>query len=102
LETLVRVWLIDRGVAFHHHAAIPGVGEVDFLIGDSLILETDGKIGHDDAAGRARDYRRDTAAAIQGYVTVRFSYEQIMFYWARCEAQIVEHLSRGDHRRRIR
>ena len=81
---------------------IPGVGEVDFLVGDSLIIETDGKQGHDDAAGHARDYRRDTASATQGYVTARFSYAQVMFHWRTCEAQLLEHLSRRDHRRRIR
>jgi len=102
LESMVRVWLIDRGIPFVHHALIPGVGEVDFLIGRSLIIETDGKPGHDDGEGRRRDYARDTAAAISGHITIRLSYRQVMFDWPSCEQQILEHLSRGDHQRVIR
>lgn len=102
LESITRVWLIDRGIPFVLHAAVDGVGEVDFLIGRSLILETDGKPGHADADGRPRDYRRDTAAASRGYIVIRLNYAQVMFDWPACERQILEHLSRGDHRRAIR
>ena len=102
LESIVRVWLIDRGIPFVLHPAIAGVGEVDFLVGESLIIETDGQLGHDDREGRRRDYRRDTAAASRGYLAVRLNYAQVMFGWASCERQLLEHLGRGDHRRPIR
>jgi len=102
LESIVRVWLLDRDLPFEHHPRIPGVGETDFLVGSSLIVETDGKTGHDDPDSRRRDYRRDTAAASEGYITVRLNYSQVMFDWRSCERQLLEHLSRGDHRRPIR
>lgn len=101
LESMVRVWLRDRRVPFVLHAPIAGVGEVDFLVGESLIIESDGRKGHDDLEGQRRDYRRDTAAAGRGYITVRLNYPQIMHDWPACERQILEHLGRGDHRRPI-
>ncbi len=102
LESIVRTWLIDRDIPFILHPVIDGVGEVDFLVGRSLLIETDGKSGHDDEKGRPRDYRRDTAAASRGYIVIRLNYGQVMFDWAACERQILEHLGRGDHRRAIR
>ena len=101
LESIVRAWLIDRGIPFILHPSVAGVGEVDFVVGSSLIIETDGRPGHDDADGRRRDYRRDTASASRGYITVRLNYAQVMFEWRSCERQILEHLGRGDHRRPV-
>lgn len=102
IESIVRIWLVDRSIRFAIHANIDGVGEVDFIVGSSLIIEVDGKLGHDDEVGRLRDYRRDTASGSSGYITIRWNYPQVMFDWASCVAQISEHLRRGDHRRPVR
>jgi len=58
-----------------------GVGRVDFLIGDRLIIEIDGRLGHADDVGRHKDLTRDANAASWGYVTLRFDYETVVNDW---------------------
>jgi len=72
---------------------IPGVGRVDILIGDRLILELDGEEFHDFERDRARDRR----AAVRGYVTIRASYRQVMNEWAALEAELMVLIRRRDH-----
>ena len=36
------------GLALRTQVAVPGVGRVDFIVGDRLILEVDGRNGHED------------------------------------------------------
>lgn len=101
LESIVRVWLMDRDIPFRLHPLLDGIGEVDFLIGTSLIIETDGRAFHSGAAALTRDYRRDAAAAARGYIVLRLDYALVLFDWAACERSVLEHVERGDHLRRI-
>lgn len=101
-ESIVRVWLEDRGIPYVIHPRIRDVGEVDFLVGTSLIIEVQSKAHHNGPRERHRDYLRATAAAVQGYITAHLDYAQIMYLWPHCERQILEHLARGDHHRVIR
>lgn len=101
-ESMVSVWLQDRGIPYVIHPSIRDVGEVDFLVGTSLIIEAQSKAHHDGPRERHRDYLRATAAAAQGYITMHLDYAQIMYMWPACERQILEHMARGDHRRVIR
>ncbi len=98
IESIVRIWLIDRGIPFVFHAIIGG-REVDFLIGDSLILETDGSTFHDGPADAARDARRDLSASIRGYSTARIRYSYVMYEPALRQASIIARLARRDHLR---
>jgi very-short-patch-repair endonuclease len=102
LESIVRIWLMDRGIPFIFHAVIPGVGEVDFLLGTSLILETDGGQFHDGPRDAERDARRNARSAARGFITLRARYRMVMFEPHEWQRPLIEHLSRGDHRRRIR
>jgi len=102
LESIVRLWLMDREIPFTFHASIPGIGEVDFLISRSLILETDGGVFHDAPRDVERDARRNTRAAARGYITLRARYRMVMFEPHEWQRPLLEHLSRGDHRRRVR
>jgi hypothetical protein len=102
IETIVRLWLIDRGIPFVFHPVIPAVGEYDFLIGSSLLIETDGRKFHDGVASLNRDHSRDNETSISGNIVVRLSYPMVMFDWPGCERRILEHLSRRDHLRVIR
>jgi very-short-patch-repair endonuclease len=102
LESIVRLWLREQRVPFRIHAAVRGVGEVDFLVGRSLIIETDGGAFHDGPAEADRDGRRDTEAGSRGYVTARLRYRMIMGDPARWQRRILEHVARGDHLRAIR
>lgn len=101
IESIVRLWLLDHGIPFVFHPVIDGIGEVDFVIGDSLILETDGQAHHSDPATFEKDRRRDHAAALLGYVTARLSYRMVIDDWPAVEARILHHIRSGDHRRPI-
>jgi hypothetical protein len=102
IETIVRIWLIDRGIPFTFHPWLAGIGEVDFLIGKSLLIETDGRQFHELIADATRDALRDNTAAIRGYIPQRIRYAYVMYHPERWQRRILEHLSRGDHLRDIR
>lgn len=89
LESLIRLRLHRIGISVRTQVMIPGVGEVDFVIRDRLIIEADGRANHDGHALRVKDLRRDAAAAAQGYQTLRFTYEMIVHDWPAVEAAIV-------------
>ena len=101
LETIVRIWLIDHGIPFRTHVEIDGVGEVDFVVGDSLVIETDGRKFHDSIKHAGRDAVRDNELSARGYLVIRWRYAMVMFAWADCVRRLREHLSRGDHLRPV-
>lgn len=110
LESLIRLRLHRRGVTMRSQVLIDGVGEVDLVIGDRLIIEADGKDNHDDERSRAEDPRRvskrhkdlirDAKAAALGYETLRFDYALIVHDWDLVEAAILAKVSAGAHMRR--
>jgi very-short-patch-repair endonuclease len=79
IETLLRLVLIDLGLPFEPQVRFPGIGTVDFVIAGCIVVETDGRLGHEDAVSAARDYARDAALTALGYVVVRLNYRQVMF-----------------------
>jgi very-short-patch-repair endonuclease len=99
LESMVRLWLLGMGIGFELHARVLGL-EVDFLVGRSLVVETDGRDFHTGAAFEV-DRERDLATGLHGYVTIRLSYRQIMHRWPDCEARIMAAIMRGDHLRPV-
>lgn len=99
LESLVRLRLHRIGITVRTQVQIRGVGEVDFVIGDRLIVEADGRENHDDATKRHKDLRRDAAAAALGYETLRFDYAMVVHHWEQVEAAIVAKLAEGAHLR---
>lgn len=76
---------------------VPGVGEVDIVIGDFLIVEADGRENHAREKERSKDLRRDAAAAAAGYTTLRFTYELIVDDWPLVEAAIRGAVARRSH-----
>lgn len=97
LESLIRLRLHRIGIAVSTQVPIPGVGEVDFVIGDRLIVEADGRQNHAREKERSKDLRRDAAAAAAGYTTLRFTYEMIIDDWQLVAAAICGALARGTH-----
>ncbi len=97
LESLLRLRLHRLGISVATQVQIPGVGRVDFVIGDCLIVEADGELNHA-GAKRHKDLERDAHAMIQGYVTLRFDYAQIVHEWPLVEAAILAALARRLHR----
>lgn len=100
LESLVRLRLHRLGIPVRTQVAIDGVGEVDILIGDLLIIEADGRQNHDDPSLRHKDLVRDANAAIRGYITLRFDYAMIVHDWPLVEQAILSRIAAGAHLRR--
>lgn len=99
LESIVRFWLIQCGIPFVHHASIAGL-EVDFLVGDSLVLELDGGT-HKTAEGFERDRQRDALLVSLGYVVLRFTYDRVMHHREEWQAAIRRNLANGNAFRTI-
>jgi very-short-patch-repair endonuclease len=105
LESLARVALAQLRIGVRSQVKIPGVGHVDLLIGDRLVLELDGERWHGDDESYEKDRARDAVLVAAGYVVIRCSYRQVMESWSDIEGKIValvrrrEHLWRAPHRR---
>ena len=102
IESLVRVRLRSRGIRSRTQVHIPNVGRVDLLIGDRLIIETDGREHHDSADAFSTDRRRDLSAHAYGYLVVRLSYRQVMFEWPATEQLLLVLVRRDEHLWRTR
>ncbi|QIG38119.1 DUF559 domain-containing protein [Microbacterium sp. 4R-513] len=96
LESLVRLRLHRVGISVATQVRLPGVGVVDFVIGDCLILEADGETHGGEH--RHRDLVRDAVASCLGFVTLRYDYALIVHEWELVEAAIVATVERGLHR----
>lgn len=97
LESIMRFRLFHLGIAVEGQVQVPGVGVVDLVIGDRLIIELDGKDNHDGASKRHKDLRRDALAAALGYETLRFDYALVLYEWDLVEDAILAKLAAGAH-----
>lgn len=97
LESLVRWRLRSHRLRVRTQVRITGVGVVDLLIGDRLIIETDGRANHEGESHRHKDLRRDAHATIWGYVTLRFDYAMIVHEWDLVEDAILAAVAQGRH-----
>ncbi|MEV5041653.1 type IV toxin-antitoxin system AbiEi family antitoxin domain-containing protein [Microbacterium sp. LMI1x-1-1.1] len=89
LESMLRWRLRELGLRVQTQVRIAGVGVVDALIGDRLIIEVDGRDNHDGPPLRHKDLVRDANAAMWGYVTLRFDYALIVHDWDIVERAIL-------------
>lgn len=94
LETRVRLFVQRHRFRVQTQVEITGVGRVDMLVGQSLIIECDGDEFHRDPK---EDRRRDLAARALGYRVMRLSYEQIMHTWEASSAALLAVLKSGEH-----
>lgn len=78
---------------------VPGVGRVDFLIGERLVIEVDGRTFHDRESTFEEDRQRDAQLSTLGYRVLRFSYRQVFEQWQLVEAAVLAAVGRGDHLR---
>lgn len=93
LESLLRWRLRRHGLAVRTQVRIPSTGRVDLLIGDSLIVEADGRENHAGADHRHKDLVRDATAAMWGFSTLRFDYAMIVHDWDLVERAILGRLA---------
>ncbi|THG32297.1 endonuclease domain-containing protein [Naasia lichenicola] len=96
LESLMRWRLHRMGIPARSQHRIEGVGRVDLLVGDRLVIELDGAT-HGDPAGVSNDRRRDAVSTAAGYRTERYGYQQVLFGWPQIEAAILAIIEQGDH-----
>jgi len=75
---------------------IPGVGTVDTLVGDRLILELDSR-AHHLGSNYEKDRTRDLLAIEQGYIVLRVSYHRVMNDWPSVERVVMALVRRGEH-----
>ena len=76
-ETLARIALREAGLSFVSQVGIGGVGRVDFLVEDVLVVEIDGRSFHSSTKDFVRDRRRDRAALRNGFPVIRFAAAEV-------------------------
>ena len=96
LESLVRWRLLSLGIVALPQHHVPGVGHVDLLVGDRLIIELDGGT-HDGPEQRRRDAHRDVAATALGFLVLRLDYRQVVHHWPDVESAILTMVANGAH-----
>ncbi|MGK9148903.1 DUF559 domain-containing protein [Plantibacter flavus] len=87
-ESLVGQRLVRAGIAVRRQVAFAGVGRVDLLVGERVVIEVDGFAYHSDPARFEADRRRDALLTASGHVVIRLSFRQVMFDWPFCERVI--------------
>lgn len=100
-ESQLRFHLVAMAVELRQQVLVRGVGRVDFVVGDGLVIEADGAEFHTSRRDFEKDRRRDALLAAQGYRVLRFSYAQIVSRWGEVEAAIRAAIARGDHLREL-
>ncbi len=98
-ESLVRVRLRSAGVGVRTQVPILGVGRVDLLVGDRLIVEVDSKAHHTSASQYATDRRRDRVSVTHGFLVMRVTYDDVMYGWDEVLADVRALVRRREHRR---
>lgn len=98
-ETVLRFILIDAGFEFEFQATILGAGRVDALVEGCVVVEADSRQYHDGWDAHARDRTRDCELAMQGYMTYRALYRDIMFRPDRVVNAIAGLLAANKHYR---
>ncbi|GAA3027615.1 hypothetical protein GCM10010528_06780 [Gordonia defluvii] len=98
-ESIVRLRLRSLGYTVVVQPQIPGVGRVDLRIG-RLLIECDSKQHHMSLHNYRNDRRRDRSALVNGWLTMRLTYDDILFDWPAVLADIRR--ITGPRRHRIR
>lgn len=98
LESLCRVRFRALGLEVCSQVPIDGVGSVDLLVGQRLIVETDGERWHSGVEAFERDRGRDLMLVMRGYLVVRVSYSMITTQWPLVELAVMTLVARGEHR----
>lgn len=94
LETFVLVRLRWLGLRILPQAWIAG-HRVDFLIGDRLVLQIDGK--HHVGRQRADDNAHDAELRLMGYHVIRVGYIQVVERWHVVQESIMRAIAQGLH-----
>jgi very-short-patch-repair endonuclease len=95
-ESIIRLRLRALKIQLRTQVDIPGVGRVDFLVGDRLIIEADSREHH--LPTYQSDRTRDRVAIALGYLVIRLTYEDVVYRWDVVLADIMSVIRRRAHR----
>ena len=95
-ETIIRLRLRAQRIHVRTQVNIAGVGRVDFLVGDRLIIEADSREHH--LPAYQSDRTRDRVAIGLGYVVIRLTYEDVVYRWDVVLEDILLVIRRRAHR----
>lgn len=99
-ESIVRFRLRAAQVRVVPQFRVDGLGRRDFLVGDRLIVEVDGREHHALVEGFARDRWLDRELQLRGYDVLRFTYAEVLYDWDRVLATIMRLVDGDRHRSR--
>lgn len=99
-ETMVRLRQRARNIAVTTQHRVPGVGRVDLLVGERLVIEVDSHAHHTGVERYEADRARDRRLVQLGYVVLRLSYKQVVHDWPETEKVILDLVRRREHRGR--
>ncbi|SEJ15327.1 type IV toxin-antitoxin system AbiEi family antitoxin domain-containing protein [Demequina mangrovi] len=99
-ETLARLELREAGFAVVSQAPIRGVGHVDLLVDDRVVVEVDGETYHSSPEAQAEDARRDAVLAAAGIPRVRIPYATVRDQPGRTTAEVRVQLAAYERSRR--
>ena len=88
LEVLANYHFRRAGLHVRRHVELQGVGEVDFLIEDCLVVETDGA-SHLEAKQVKKDRARNNATVVGGRLCLRFGYVEVVHHPEQMVAQVL-------------
>lgn len=94
LESIFRTRLRWLRVSIRPQAWLHG-HRVDFLIGDRLVVQIDGK--QHEGAQRASDRAHDAELMKRGYSVIRVGYAEVVYDWSSLEASILDIVARKLH-----
>lgn len=94
LETRVRLWSKRAGHRTRSQVVLGG-HPVDILIGDSLVVEPDGRAFHSDDVRFESDRGKTARLQLHGFTVYRPSYRMVMHAWPEVEATMAALISQG-------
>lgn len=77
LETVARVGLVTAGLGVCEQVVVRGVGRVDFVVEQTLVVEVDGWEYHQSRESFERDRARDRASLLLGMPVLRFTAREL-------------------------
>ncbi|MGK2378480.1 hypothetical protein [Gordonia tangerina] len=98
-ETAVRVRLRARGFHVEVQPKVDEVGYVDLKVG-RLLIECDSKLHHTSRENYLKDRRRDRKSLAQQLLTIRVTYDDVLYGWEETLADIRAVTDADRHRPR--